>query len=149
MNRLGFLPGTFEQHVGSIDLKWQRTAKQFEEDDSHGEDVGANICFLAQRLFRCHVGRSANEHTSSGTEGLSLHGGHVATRKPRGPYLRGLSQMGNAKIHHHNPVLRVAHDVGRFEVAVDDALCMRGLKSAEDLPDDVASFNRGEFAFAQ
>src|SRR5579864_7633743 len=57
--------------------------------------------------------------------------------------------MGNPEIHHHNPVLRVAHDVLGLQVAVNDALCMRGLKSAADLLDDFASLNRDELAFAQ
>jgi hypothetical protein len=56
--------------------------------------------------------------------------------------------VGNSKVHHNNPVLRVAHDVRRLEIAVDDALCMRGLKSAADLLDDFAGLNRGEPVFA-
>ncbi len=47
MNRLGFLPRTFEQYVVGIGLKWQLTSKQFEEDDSQCEDVGARVRFLA------------------------------------------------------------------------------------------------------
>ena len=99
-----FVQYLMQQHA-HIAAEGQFAGEQFVQDDAKTVDIAAAIdaVSLAPRLFRRHVRRRAQHLT------LRRHGD-----------LTGLA-LGQAEVHQVRHVPLVQHDVGRFDIAVDDA----------------------------
>jgi hypothetical protein len=88
------------------------------------------------RLLRRHVAGGAEDHAGLGhpdREGrriFTLSGGTI-------------SQLGEAEIENLNRAVRLDLDVGRLQVAMDDAFLVRGFQSVADLPGEGQSFLDG------
>ena len=96
------------------------------QDRAEREDVGPRIDPLALGLLRRHVGRRPDDHARLGAQGRCHRGPGVAAG-------RRLHQLRQAKVEHLHQALPGDHDVGRLEIAVDDARGMRGAECLADL----------------
>ena len=104
------------------------------EDDAEGEDVGARVDEIADRLFRRHVARGADGRAGAGQRHAG--GGALGRRVVR------LADLGDPEIQHLHQVVVGDHDVARLQIAMHDAGTMRaphGLRNlggvAHDLVD--------------
>lgn len=93
------------------------------EDEAKGVDITARCRFFAGELLGSHVGGSAGE-------GLRAMGFAVKD---------GQAEVGDAC-----SAAAIEHDVGWFEVAVEDALVVSGSESGADFPADLGGFIAGE-----
>ena len=100
------------------------SGEQLVEDDAQAVDVGAGIDAvpLAAGLFRAHVGRRAGQ-LGAGAEV------HIAQRQ--------------AEVCHHGPALFVEQDVGRLDVAVDQAAAVGVVQGFGHLGDEGCRFRAG------
>ena len=64
----------------------------------------------------------------------------VGDRETRGVAAVGLAGLGQPEVEHLDRAVDAEHDVGRFEVAVYDALLVRGLEGFGDLKRDCDRF---------
>ena len=95
-------------------------AHHLSQDHAEGELVGARVEGLALHLLRRHVTRRPEHHSRLG----ELQGGVDGRVVPR----RGLREpLGHAEVHHLHVPLRGQHDVGGFEIAMEEAARMRFL----------------------
>ena len=78
--------------------------EDLEDHDAERVDVAAEVDLLAARLLRAHVLGRAHDEAGRG-------------RRGRG----GAPFLGDPEVHQPDLAARVAHDVGRLQVAVDDA----------------------------
>src|SRR5579872_670617 len=67
---------------------------------------------------------------------LGRHVLHGANQRAGLSHAIRFNQPRQTEIHHHHAALVISHDVLRFEVAMDDAHCMRSLKRTADLEHD-------------
>ena len=56
------------------------------------------------------------------------------------PHILDIADSREAKVHHPDPPRVVEHDVGRFEIAVDDSALVRRGKPRAQLTRDVEGF---------
>ena len=98
------------------------------EDGAEAEDVGPRVDRLSLDLFRRHI-RGGPEYRAR--RGL----GDVGSR---------LQALGHAEVEELRRAARGDHDVGRFQVAVQDALLVRGLQRAGNLDRDADRVFRRE-----
>ncbi len=101
----------------------QPAGQQFVEDDADAVEVAAAVHVLAAGLLGAHVAGRAD-----GELGV---GGRQVVERGRG------QQLGQAEVHHLEQLIgRVRvhdHQVGRLQVAVDDALVVGGLQDFAEL----------------
>ena len=92
-------------------LKWQLAACHLVEHDAERPDVGPRVDFLASGLLRGHIGRCAD----------------------RGPFLgelrAAMGKLSQPEVHQNGLAVSRHHDVGRVDVAVDDAFAVRFLEA--------------------
>ena len=86
------------------------------------EDVAASRDLAAEQLFRCHVGRRAGSHVLD------------------------VSDRRQAEVHDPHSPRVVEHDVGRLQIAMDDAALVRGGEPCAQLPGDLDGLVVGEAA---
>ena len=116
-----------DQHLAEI-APWKRQLTDCELVHHHAQrvDVAAAVdpVALAGALLGAHVGRGTHHHA-----GLGLAGGEALV----------VGDAGDAEVHHLHEVLLPLHgdqvDVVRLQVAVDDALAVRGLERVAHLHD--------------
>src|SRR5215469_11854089 len=111
-----------QQRDGGISGKRPLPGEQFIENTAEGKNIRARIGFSASGLLGRHVGGCADDQTLLGErEACSL-----LAQNARPVLLRQaeVEQLNHA-IRHQN--------VGWFQVAMNDALRMRGLKRGSDL----------------
>ena len=102
--------------------EWPLAGEHFVEHGAEGEDVGPRIDGVPLRLFRGHVGHGAHDHART------RH--HPAD----GDVRRGtLDQLCQAEVQHLRPPVGGDDNVGRLDVAVDDAVGVRRFKGRSDL----------------
>ncbi len=96
------------------------------EGEKRGADrpeIGARVDVLrfAERLFGSHEGRRAEERAAVGRFGTSR-----------------LEQPGDAEVEHLEPAIAGEKQVGRLDVAVDDAAPVRGVEHVQELDAELA-----------
>ena len=98
--------------------------------DTKRPDISALIDRLAARLLRTHVRGCPHDHAH-------LRGGGGQRRGlTRITFRSWIQCLGQPEVQHlHRPVVAYL-DVGRFQIAVDDACFMRGFESFGDLLGD-------------
>jgi hypothetical protein len=112
-------------------------AEHLVEDDAEGEDVGTAVGGLAVEDFRRHVLRGACKHTGHSEGGgglLRVVDGLLGEAEVEKLHLTGMRPGGGK------------HDVFRLDVAVEDALVMRGGESGGCLDGDAAKLLGGHGA---
>jgi hypothetical protein len=115
--------------------------QELEEHAAERPDVGAFVDRLSPCLFRAHVGSGA-EHDSS----YRADGGHcrlVERRRHRGLAGHPLRQ---AEVEHLDRAVRGQLDVGRLEIAVDDAAFVGGVERRGELARDLQRLRHGQRA---
>src|SRR6202044_870464 len=101
-------------------------------DEADGEHVGASVVGLLEEDFGGHVGGSA----SGDGQGLHALGGVVGIAAP--------GAAGDAEVEDLHAVSGGDHDVFGFDVAVDDAFFVSGLKAFATLGGDGEEFIAGD-----
>ena len=104
------------QAAGVALVEWPPAGRHLEEDHAERVDVGTRIDGFATHLFGCHV------RQRSGNLARRLGGGLIDI----GDRAR---QLRDAEIQHFRPALRRDDDIGRLEVAMDDAALVRFFES--------------------
>ena len=89
------------------------------EHDAERKQIGARVELLAARLFRRHVGDGARSSCRGSVEVARRHRRPCDIARRR---LRLRRQLGEAEVEHLRLAARGDEDVGRLDVAVDDAV---------------------------
>ena len=124
-----------------------RRAHISNSDAAEGPDIRALVDLLPPRLFRAHVGGGPDDDADSGTVrgDRGTLGRHVGRRR--------IDSFGQSKVQHLCEAVRRDLDVGRLQVAMDDAAIVRRLERLRDLTadrDDLADCERtGGQAFGE
>ena len=92
------------------------------EDGAEGEDVGPRVDWASFGLFWRHVRRRAHDQP-----------GPRAQRRHRLLCRRPFDELRDAEVEDLRPAVAGDHDVGRLDVAVDDAVGVRSRKRGGDL----------------
>jgi hypothetical protein len=95
-------------------------------------DVGPFVDHLAARLFRAHVGRSAENRPESRRRRTGDGRRH---REARSRGFR-LECLGQPEVEHFHRAVWTYLDIGGLEIAMNDALLVRGLERLGDLACD-------------
>ena len=102
----------------TLSLKRQATRHHLVEHHSQRPKVGAAICLLSHCLFGGHI------------RGRTQDGGRLGE-------LRSLGELCEAEVHDLDLALRRHHQVGAFDVTMDDALVVGGLQALGGLDRNV------------
>ena len=87
---------------------WRNAGQHFVHDDPEAVDIGAEIDFFAENLFRRHVFRRTDDIAGLGQGGIA-----------------GAGSRGNAKIHDFQQTVIIDQEIGRLQVTVNDAIPVR------------------------
>ena len=104
----------------------QRAGRHLVEHDAEREQVGARVELPAARLLGRHVRHRAQRRPRH-RHSLAMRG--LVRRRRLGP----LDQLRQAEVEHLGLAARRHEDVRRLDVAVDDALGVRGVERVGDL----------------
>ena len=104
--------------------------EHLEEDAAECPDVCARVHRLAARLLRAHVGGGAQDHSGLGHRGC---GDGWRLRDARCCDARRLHGLRQAEVQDLHRAVGTHLDVRGFQIAMDDALLMRGFESLGDL----------------
>ena len=132
--RRRLLGGVGQQHVHRRAAGERQPARQqLVEDDADAVQVAAMVHLLAAGLLRAHVARRADGELGAACRDL-------------GELRRGVDQLGQAEIHDlEHLVGRVRiddHQVGRLQIAMDDALGVGRLQDLAQLAEQPADAGR-------
>ena len=106
--------------------------QQFVEHDTERPDVGAPVDGETARLFRCHVRSRAEHDAGAGDTAGECGGVHQLCLAVWG----SLERLGEPEVEHLHRAIRGQEDVGRLQVAVDNALFVSDVERLRDLPSD-------------
>jgi len=109
-------------------LERASTGDHFEEQASQREDVGARVGRLSLGLLRGHVPDRAHDHAGVGPE--------LGTRVAGG----GLGGFRESEVQDLHLTVGADEHVFRFQVAMHDALVMRGGEAARDVAGELQRF---------
>ena len=124
-------------------LEESRAAQHLKHHHAEGPDVGPLVDGLASRLFRAHVRRGPEDDPGFGR--LAGHGGGVGElRGAAGRACLGVEGLGQAEVEYLDLTFGRHFDVGGLEVAMHDALLVRGLQPFRDLFRENAGFIDGD-----
>ena len=116
-----------------VAAEYRLSGQQLVDDDAERPDVGALIGGFALGLFGTHVRGSSHEHSD-------LRGVHHCEGRRvihAGPAARALERrLGETEIQDLHHARGRDLDVGRLQVAMDDAFLVRGLDAVDDLTQD-------------
>src|SRR5437016_1819465 len=115
--------------------------KYLVDNGPEGEDVRAMVDSLATNLLRRHIAGRAHDHAGIGSRGLS--------RRVAVAVLLGLHQLRETKVENLDAAVFGDEEVLRLEIAVNDALVVRGGQSMGDLDAVVDGFANRERAALQ
>ena len=108
-----------------------RAGQHLPQHHAEGPDIGPAVDLLTPRLFGAHVGRSSENHALE----RRVLGEGRRERRADVSALR-LPRLGEPEVEHLDRAVVGDLDVGRFEIAVDDALLVRRLEGFGDLQRD-------------
>jgi len=109
--------------------------EHFEKYNTERKHVCSGIEIVSACLLRRHIRRSSSDHDTGARQ---LLGGIF------GPYIFGASNNpGQSKVHELDVTVPREHDVGWFEIAMNDRLIMRIGKRLGDFGADLQSFLDG------
>ena len=109
-------------------------AQRFVEAAAERPDVGAPVHGLTSGLLGAHVGRCPDD---------GAFPRRVGARPRRLTHRRRFERLREAEVQQLHPAVGKHFDVGRLQVAVDDAGVVRGLEAFGDLPADVERVANG------
>ena len=112
-----------------------RPGEHLEEHDAERPDVRAPIDGLAARLLRRHVRRRPEDDAHLGRRARSASANSTASA-PTPLGLAGSSALARPKSSTLTVPSRADFDVGRLQIAMDDALVVRGFERVGDLAGD-------------
>ena len=124
--RRGAAEDALEHHRLGHARERRRAGRHLVEDDAEREQIAAAVDLEAPRLLRRHVVDGAQRRTG----GRELIGG---PRLGRDRPASGLGQLRHAEVQHLHFTAPGDEQVRRLEVAVDDALAMRGVERVGDV----------------
>ena len=120
-----------EREPRRISTERQRTGRHFIEHHAEGKQVGARVEFLASHLFRGHVSHGAER--GAGTGQLTfIHSRPAMYRRDAGRGTACRHDLGQAEVENLGVTAFGHKDVGRLDVAMDDALAVRGIQRVGD-----------------
>ncbi len=105
--------------------------QHFEEHGAQRPEVGALVDRAAARLFGAHVGGGAEDRAGDGAQGR--HGRRRLGARPVVRRGAGDDRLGQTEVEHLDLAVRRDLHVGRFEIAVHDAVGVRSLERRRDL----------------
>ena len=135
------------QHCGEdvadrVPFEESLAAEHLEEDHAEGPDVGALVDRFAACLLRCHVGGGADDHPHLRRVLSKRRGVHglvgAGFSRPAGLYRR--HRFGETEVQHLHRAIGPHLDVGRLEIAMDDAQFVRRFKCVGNLLRDRQGF---------
>ena len=113
----------------TVAKEWVRARGKLVQHDAERKDVRTGIELGAEHLLGRHVGRCAEPRAGLGQQGRGLIAG---ARWP-------IHLLGQAEVHDLHMALRRQHDVGRLEIAMDDAPAVGGVEGLSQLVGDARS----------
>ena len=117
------------QHVRRrVALKWLAAGEHLIQDAAEGEHVAPVICWKSLGLLGRHVSRRAENH--AGLRGHQAQGRRVCRAGCR---RRHVGRLGKTEVEHFHTAVGTDHDVGRLQIAVNDALFVCGFQGFRDL----------------
>src|SRR5208282_4610246 len=120
-----------EDHGGCVAGERQRAGRHLIEDGAEREQISARIECFSACLFRRHVSNGANGRTRTRKVSRRVLGG------PDGFHVKSADELGQTEVQNlHRASLRNEY-VRRFDIAVDDSFCVRGIKGVGELNADV------------
>ena len=134
------VPGRFlvhdrREHVGhGLPCKRPLARQQLEEQCPEGPDVRPLVHSPPARLLGGHVARGPQDHSRLGARLRQCRRLRQIRRRARGRVPR--IGLGQAEVEHLDLAVRRHLHVGGLQIAVDDALLVRGLERLGDLPRD-------------
>ena len=112
---------------GGLALEQPLPGEHLEQHDAEGPDVGAFVHRRASGLFGTHVGRGAHDDAGPGRPAAErCRVGHCLGR-------RCFQRLGETEVEQLDAAVRQQLDVGRLEVAVDDAVLVGGFQRLGNL----------------
>ncbi|MEZ4253451.1 MAG: hypothetical protein R3B99_35020 [Polyangiales bacterium] len=122
------------------------TREHLEEDRAEGVDVGARVDVVAARLLRRHVLRRAERFARRREARASAGGLGEAEVEQHGAFGGLVGELARAVGVGARRALAGEEDVGRLQIAVDDALVVGERERVRDLFDDAERLGEGERA---
>ena len=101
--------------------------RHFVEHDAQRKKIGARVERLAKRLLGRHIGNRAHGRARHGEIQIILRGLRRESRR------RLADHFGQPEVEHFRVAPLGHKNIRRLYVAMNDALCMRGLKCVSDL----------------
>ena len=139
LRRRGRLPGQqpFEDRRHRRALEGQLAGGHLIQHDAGGKDVAPRVDLLPARLLGRHVrhgpdGRAHRRQLIGGAQRVRI----AAARR--------LTELGDAEVEHLDRAAASDEEIGRLDVAMDDALGMRGLERVGHLGAELQHFVHGE-----
>ena len=136
----------------SVACKRPSSRQHLEEDAPERPDVGPLVHLVPTRLFRAHI-RRGSDNPPFGTpieRAGGMLGSRVGTEKHDRFCQSEIEHLGSEIAAGRPGGPRVLQDdVGRFQIAMDDSFCVRGLECFGDLACDGERFGNSHCPLVQ
>jgi hypothetical protein len=141
-----FLQDRVQRLDGRLARKRPRARQHLVEHDAEREQIRATIHLLAANLFRGHVPGGAEDDASRGRFRGRDRGRGAGVLRTCGP---GVLELCEAEVQDLHLAIGQQEDVCGLEVAVRDALAVRGREPARDADRDLHRLAHGQRPLAQ
>ena len=119
-----------EDNRRRIPLERLLAGSHFVKDRAKRKDISASVQFLSTRLFRRHVRDGAHGQAWTGEQvGGHCHSRHSGRSGTSFRQLGDRHSLGQAEIQKFGLAALGDEDISRLDIAMDDALRMRGVQS--------------------